>query len=624
MRIPSGKIDQVIYFVAVDSSDLKTRKTGLSGFTVYRSRNGGAATAYTTPTIVEISAANCPGLYALTADEDTTIASSSDSEEYVVHITCATMAPVTRTIELYRREVTTGNTLSVSAAGRALSDLDTIKTQTVTCAGGVTVPAATLASTTNITSATGVVLNNGAQTITSLTCTAGIIVTQSSANASGVSITGNGTGHGVLVTSGSGVTGDGLRAVAASTNGNGITGVKTGTGSDLNCTSTPLTLAKTTNITGFNDIAATAVVSAGAITTSGGAVSTVTNVTTVNGLAANAITAASIAASAITSTKFAADAIDSNALATTAVTEIVNGVWNEARSSHTTIGSFGEGVASVQGNVTGSVGSVTAGVTVTTNNDKTGYRLSATGVDDVWDEQISGHLTAGSTGNALNSAGSAGDPWSTPLPGAYGAGTAGKIIGDNINATISSRSTLTGATAAAAVWDEARAGHTTAGTFGQGVASVQGNVTGSVDSVTTGVTVTTNNDKTGYRLSATGVDDVWDEPLAGHATAGTSGKALSDAATGGDPWSTALPGAYGAGTAGNILGNNLNATITSRASQASLDIVDDYVDTEVAAIKAKTDQLTFTVAGQVDSNVQYVNDTQVQGNGQAGTEWGPV
>lgn len=34
------------------------------------------------------------------------------------------------------------------------------------------------------------------------------------------------------------------------------------------------------------------------------------------------------------------------------------------------------------------------------------------------------------------------------------------------------------------VWDEARAGHVGAGTFGQGVASVQGNVTGSVASVT--------------------------------------------------------------------------------------------------------------------------------------------
>lgn len=48
------------------------------------------------------------------------------------------------------------------------------------------------------------------------------------------------------------------------------------------------------------------------------------------------------------------------------------------------------------------------------------------------------------------------------------------------------------------------------------------------------------------------------------------------------------------------------------------------VDTVVDAIKAKTDSLTFTVAGQIDSNVQYVNDVQVQGNGQTGTEWGPV
>jgi hypothetical protein len=39
------------------------------------------------------------------------------------------------------------------------------------------------------------------------------------------------------------------------------------------------------------------------------------------------------------------------------------------------------------------------------------------------------------------------------------------------------------ATLADAVWDEARADHTTAGTFGQGAASVQGNVTGSIGSL---------------------------------------------------------------------------------------------------------------------------------------------
>lgn len=126
MRIPSGKTDQVIYFVAVDSTDLKTRETGLSSFTVYRSRNGGAATAYTTPTVAELSAANMPGVYALTIDEDTTIASTSDSEEYVVHITQASMAPVTRTIELYRRDTTSGQTLTV-ANGAADADIERIQ-----------------------------------------------------------------------------------------------------------------------------------------------------------------------------------------------------------------------------------------------------------------------------------------------------------------------------------------------------------------------------------------------------------------------------------------------------------------------------------------------------------------
>lgn len=147
----------------------------------------------------------------------------------------------------------------------------------------------------------------------------------------------------------------------------------------------------------------------------------------------------------------------------------------------------------------------------------------------VWDETLAEHLAAGTTGNALNAAGSAGDPWSTALPGAYGAGTAGKIVGDNINATVSSRASqasvdgvqadtdniqtrlpaaLVGGRMAAnaevvgdktgyslttaeedavvdKVWDEARSGHVAAGSFGQGVASVQGNITGSVASIGT-------------------------------------------------------------------------------------------------------------------------------------------
>jgi hypothetical protein len=50
----------------------------------------------------------------------------------------------------------------------------------------------------------------------------------------------------------------------------------------------------------------------------------------------------------------------------------------------------------------------------------------------IWDEPTSYHQKAGSTGKALTSAGSAGDPWSTAIPGAYTGNQAGKIL-DKIN-----------------------------------------------------------------------------------------------------------------------------------------------------------------------------------------------
>ncbi|MBZ9693930.1 hypothetical protein [Mesorhizobium sp. CO1-1-9] len=59
-----------------------------------------------------------PGVYSLLIDEDTTIASTSDAEEYSLHITQASMAPVTRVIELFRRDTTTGTTALVDANGR--------------------------------------------------------------------------------------------------------------------------------------------------------------------------------------------------------------------------------------------------------------------------------------------------------------------------------------------------------------------------------------------------------------------------------------------------------------------------------------------------------------------------
>jgi len=42
----------------------------------------------------------------------------------------------------------------------------------------------------------------------------------------------------------------------------------------------------------------------------------------------------------------------------------------------------------------------------------------------------SGHNTAGTIGQKINAAGGAADPLTNPVPGSYGAGTAGNILGN--------------------------------------------------------------------------------------------------------------------------------------------------------------------------------------------------
>lgn len=126
------------------------------------------------------------------------------------------------------------------------------------------------------------------------------------------------------------------------------------------------------NVTQFGGAAATASGGRPEVNTShiaGAAVSTSAaqigvNVVNAGGTAwgSGAITSGTFATGAITAGAIAADAIGASELATDAVTEIVGGVWNAARASYAQANSFGEGVASVQGNVTGSVASVTGNV----------------------------------------------------------------------------------------------------------------------------------------------------------------------------------------------------------------------------------------------------------------------
>jgi hypothetical protein len=110
-----------------------------------------------------------------------------------------------------------------------------------------------------------------------------------------------------------------------------------------------------------------------------------------------------------------------------------------------------------------------------------------------------------------------------------------------------------------------------------------GNLTGSIGSVASGGITATSiaADAIGAsELAADAVaeiaDAVWDEDATGHQTQGTFGQAIGDPASDSD-------------TIWGLASTNLNATVSSRASQTSVDTVDDFLDTEIAAIKAKTD-----------------------------------
>lgn len=172
------------------------------------------------------------------------------------------------------------------------------------------------------------------------------------------------------------------------------------------------------------------------------------------------------------------------------------------------------------------------------------------------------------------------------------------------------------------------------GAVGSVTGNVGGNVVGSVGSVTAAVTVGTNNDKTGYALSAAGVDAIWDEAQSGHTTAGTFGKFLdvevssrlatsgytappTAAANADAVWDEAIADHVAAGSAGErverldiiasggadgltnaraVLLDNLDAAVTTRATpaQVNAEVVDCLnVDTyaEPASVPAATSTL---------------------------------
>jgi hypothetical protein len=232
------------------------------------------------------------------------------------------------------------------------------------------------------------------------------------------------------------------------------------------------------------------------------------------------------------------------------------------------------------GSVAGTVGSVAAAVTV-------GATSHAAIVDAVWAETAAGYTTAGSMGYQLAQADSLGALvnaiWDEPKANHTTADTYGEFLDATVSGIGAAGAVTVGATSvaviAAAVWDETGSSHTSAGSFGARLnVTINSMTAGAIGAVTVGA---------------------------------TSQAAISAAVT---------AGSIGAVTVGST---STSAIQNGLATAAALDTVDNFLDTEIAAIKAKTDLLFAGTGNSIAADIRYVNGVSITGNGQSGTEWGP-
>ena len=357
--------------------------------------------------------------------------------------------------------------------------------------------------------------------------------------------------------------------------------------------------------------------------------------------------------------------------------QTANITGNLSGSVGSVTGAVGSVTGNVGGNVAGSVASVTAGVTLADDaitaakfDESTAFPLKSadtgatavarTGADSdtletlsdeiaaltiptagavadaVWDEAIAGHTGAGSTGEALAAAGSAGDPWTTALPGSYGSGTAGNIIGNRLAGTLAAGThnaqsgdafARLGAPAGASVSADVAAvkvetaailddtgtagvvvaagsktGYSLTATTGLGnqTSNITGNLSGSVGSVTGAVGSVTGN-VGGIAGTITTLDALDTAQDSQHATTQGSIAALNDVSSGDvQTAATAALNAYDPPTNAELVARTLASADYATAS--ALGTVDTEIGLEAiktAAIKAVTDALGATAAAKL-------------------------
>jgi hypothetical protein len=257
---------------------------------------------------------------------------------------------------------------------------------------------------------------------------------------------------------------------------------------------------------------------------------------------------------------------------------VANAVWDEDMDAHSTMGSAGQILSSAY---------------------LEAYDLpdAAAIADAVWDEVAAGHQTAGTFGQTLGNSAAEG----------------GFSVAFLTNMLLADTSTIKGHTSnigdqgegltrvADIVWDESTAGHTTSGTFGEQVKT-------DIDEILNGVnTIYLTLIGTPVPATAAAIADaVWDELISTHTNPGSTAEKLAAIPTGSAPTAATIAAAvWDLSVTGHITLGTFGAYNKTMLDVINLDVVTvkNAVDTEVAAIKGKTDQMVFTTANRLDVQV---------------------
>jgi hypothetical protein len=305
-------------------------------------------------------------------------------------------------------------------------------------------------------------------------------------------------------------------------------------------------------------------------------------------------------------TAWGSGAITAASIAADADAEIADAIWDEDLSGHATVATAGQRLQPIR------TGTAQAGAASTITLD-----AAASAGNDFYKNALV-QITAGTGASQVRTVSSyvGSTKVATITPNWVTTPSSDSVFTIVPTGAIAGASAPDAPTVAAAVWDLTRSGHSSAGTFGEGVASVQGNVSGTVSAVTT-VNGLASNVITAASLATDAgaeiADAVADEVTAPHSTADSIGYILHNTASSADiatailvtPANKIATNASGyaladvtlwkTATAPAMTGDAYARLGAPAGASTSADIAAAKVDT--AAIKVKTDYLPSVTAG---------------------------